>query len=379
MTDEEGERASAERLAEEIRRGVREVLPGAEREPDEYFPALRAWDEAERHAIPAVPAGASLPRVKKLMLRVLRLVTRSQGSFNMKVLEGTKALDRSLAMLRREFDDAERRLSRTTELLQARMQTYETPPHAAAPGSGGPPSPSDGSAAPRSAGLAAPSSVGLAGPLSDGLYVRFEEEFRGSEEAIRERQEGYAGFFRDAPGPVLDCGCGRGEFVEILAAAGIPATGIDANRVAIALGRKRGVAIEEGDAFERLRSLRGSLGGVCALQFVEHLTPASVAAFLGLAFGALAPGGRLLLETINPDSLYAMRAYRLDPTHVWPVPARTLSLLVREAGFREREVRFVSPVPATEALVETGENERKLNRWIFGFQDYALFAERPEA
>jgi hypothetical protein len=74
-----------------------------------------------------------------------------------------------------------------------------------------------------------------------------------------------------------------------------------------------------------------------------------------------------------------MRAYRLDPTHVWPVPARTLSLLVRESGFRETEVRFVSPVPAAEALEETGENERKLNRWIFGFQDYALFAERPEA
>jgi len=372
MTDEESERTSAERLAEEIRRGVREVIPRPEGEPDDYVPALRAWDEAERHVVPAVPAGASLPRVKRWMLRVLRLVTRSQGSFNMKVLEGTRALDRSLAILRGEFDPAERRLSRTTELLQARMQTYETPAPAGAPGPGGSPtSPS--------AGLAAPLSAGLAAPLSDGLYVRFEEEFRGSEQAIRERQEGYAGFFRGAPGPVLDCGCGRGEFVEILAAEGIPATGIDANRVAIALGRKRGVAIEEGDAFDRLRSLRGVLGGVCALQFVEHLTPASVAAFLALAFGALAPGGRLLLETINPDSLYAMRAYRLDPTHVWPVPARTLSLLVREAGFREREVRFVSPVPAAEALSETGENDRKLNRWIFGFQDYALFAERPEA
>jgi O-antigen chain-terminating methyltransferase len=372
MTDEESDRASAERLAEEIRRGVRAVIPRAEEDSPEYLPALRAWDEAERFVVPAVPAGASLSRIKRLMLRVLRLVTRSQGSFNMKVLEGTKALDRSIAILRREFDDAERRLSRTTELLQARMQTYETPASAREPG------PRMRSSLPPG-GLSAPSSGGLSAPLSDGFYVRFEEEFRGSEEAIRERQGGYVGFFRDAPGPVLDCGCGRGEFVEILAAAGIPASGVDANRVAITLGRNRGVAIEAGDAFERLRSIRGGLGGICALQFVEHLAPASVVEFLGLAFEALAPGGRLLLETINPDSLYAMRAYRLDPTHAWPVPARTLSLLVREAGFREKEVRFVSPVPAPEALAETGENERKLNRWIFGFQDYALFAERPEA
>jgi O-antigen chain-terminating methyltransferase len=380
MTDEESDKASAERLAEEIRRGVRAVIPRAEEESPEYLPALRAWDEAERFVVPAVPAGASLSRIKGLMLRVLRLVTRSQGSFNMKVLEGTKALDRSLAILRREFDDAERRLSRTTELLQARMQTYENPASAGKAGARGGSSPLPGALSTTSSGgLSAQVSGGLSAPLSDGFYVRFEEEFRGSEEAIRERQGGYVGFFRDAPGPVLDCGCGRGEFVEILAAAGIPASGVDANRVAITLGRNRGVAIEAGDAFERLRSLRGGLGGICALQFVEHLAPGSVAEFLGLAFEALAPGGRLLLETINPDSLYAMRAYRLDPTHAWPVPARTLSLLVREAGFREKEVRFVSPVPASEALAETGENERKLNRWIFGFQDYALFAERPEA
>jgi hypothetical protein len=251
MTDEESERVSAERLAEEIRRGVRELIPGSGAEPEECLPALRAGRGREV-AVPAVPAGASLPGVKRFMLRVLRLVTRSQGSFNMKVLEGTRSLDRSLAALRREFDDAERRLSRTTEIIQARMATYEAPGPAAAPG--------------RSEGPA---------HLSDGLYVRFEEEFRGSEAAIRERQSGYAAFFRNAPGPVLDCGCGRGEFVELLAAEGIEASGVDANRVAITLGSKRGVRIEAGDAFERLRSLRGVLGGVAALQFVEHLAPTS--------------------------------------------------------------------------------------------------------
>lgn len=355
MTDEESETPSARRLAEEIRRGVREVLPRADGEPEEFFTAPGAWTEAERFVVPAVPEGASLPRVKRLVLRALRLVTRSQGSFNMKLLEGARALDRALGTLRRDLEEAERRMARSADVLQARMAVHENP--------ASPP----------------PAERKISAALSDGLYARFEEAFRGSEEAIRERQSGYANFFRGAPGPVLDCGCGRGEFVELLAAAGIPAGGIDASRVATELARKRGVAVEAGDAFDRLRARRGALGGVSALQFVEHLAPAAVAEFLGLAFEALAPGGRLLLETINPDSLYAMRAYRLDPTHVWPVPAATLSLFVREAGFREKEVRFVSPVSPAEALAETGENERKLNRWIFGFQDYALFAERPEA
>jgi SAM-dependent methyltransferase len=355
MTDEESEAAGAQRLAEEIRRGIREVLPAPDGEPEKFFSGLRAWDDAERFALPAVPAGASFPRVKRLMLRVLRLVTRSQGAFNMKLLEGARSLDRSLSILRQDLEDAESRMRRASDVLHARLAVQEGPGPART--------------GPREASAAA---------LSDGLYVRFEEEFRGSEQAIAERQSAYAGFFRGAPGPVLDCGCGRGEFVELLAAAGIPATGVDANRLAITLARKRGVDAEEGDAFVRLRTLKGTLGGVSALQFVEHLAPAAVEEFLALAFEALAPGGRLLLETINPDSLYAMRAYRLDPTHVWPVPARTLALFAREAGFREKEIRFVSPVPATEALAETGDNERKLNRWIFGFQDYAYFAERPE-
>jgi len=356
MTDEESE-AAARRLAEEIRRGVREALPHAGREAaDGASPLREAWDDAERFAVPAVPAGASLPFLKAAILRVLRIVTRSQGTFNMRVLDGVRRLDGSLAALRRELEEVERRFSRETDVLHARLASRGE----AAPGE-----------APR-----APSPPPL---LSDGLYARFEEEFRGSEETIRERQRGYVDFFRGASGAILDCGCGRGEFVELLAEAGLDAAGIEANRVAVTLARRRGVRVEEGDAFERLRSLRGSLAGVVALQFVEHLAPGAVRDFLGLAFDALVPGGRLLVETINPDSLYAMRAYRLDPTHVWPVPPRALSLLARDAGFDETEIRYVSPVPPAEALDERGENERKLNRWIFGFQDYALFARRPEA
>lgn len=359
MTREEEERLSVERLAEEIRRGVREAAAHAPEDGPADSPALRAWAGAERYFVPSVAPGAGLAFVKRAMLRVLRIATRSQGTFNAKLLEGSRALERTVETLRRELAEAERRLARENDVLQARMATYERPPAVPAGGS-----------ASAAAGVPA---------ISDGLYARFEEEFRGSAETIRERQEGYVDFFRAAPGPVLDCGCGRGEFVALLAAAGIRARGVDGNGVAVTIARGRGLPVEAGDVFDRLRLSRGSLGGVAALQFVEHLDPAAAREFLGLAFEALVPGGLLLLETINPDSLYAMRAYRLDPTHRWPVPAPTLSLLARDAGFAEKEIRFVAPVPPEEALEETGDNERKLNRWLFGFQDYALFAERPRA
>lgn len=367
MNTDEEESLAARRLADEVRRGVREVAPGGAGDADPEAPGLRAWSEAERHLVPSVPPGASLPWVKRALLRVLRIATRSQGSFNAKIVEGARALERSHARETRRLDAEIARLKRETDLLHARLNASEASP--AGP-RGVTPAAENSGGAPAAAG--APGSA-----IPSGLYARFEEEFRGSEEDIRARQAGYVEWFRGAAGPVLDCGCGRGEFVEALADAGIPAEGIDANPVAVARARARGVAAAEGDAFDRLRTARGTLGGVAALQFVEHLSPASVREFLGLAFEALAPGGRLLLETINPDSLYAMRAYRLDPSHVWPVPPRVLALFARDAGFTEKEIQFLSPVPPEESLSGVGENEAKLNRWIFGPQDYALFAERP--
>ncbi|HET9795460.1 MAG TPA: class I SAM-dependent methyltransferase [Thermoanaerobaculia bacterium] len=358
MSREEEDRLSVERLAEEIRRGVREAAPHpAENAGDS--PALRAWAGAERYSVPSVPAGAGLAFVKRTLLRILRIATRSQGTFNAKLLEGARALERTVEELRRDLAEAERRLARQNDVLQARVAAVER------------------AGAPADSPRAAPSAP--APGITDGLYARFEEEFRGSEETVRERQEQYVDFFRGAPGVVLDCGCGRGEFVSLLRRSGIEAEGIDANRVAAGIAAREGLPVAAGDAFERLAGARGSLGGVSALQFVEHLEPPAVREFLGRAFEALAPGGRLLLETINPDSLYAMRAYRLDPTHRWPVPAATLSLFARDAGFLQKEIRYLAPVPAEETLAETGENERKINRWLFGFQDYALFAERPPA
>jgi SAM-dependent methyltransferase len=359
MSGEDEDRLSAERLAEEIRRGVREAAPHASEDVGDS-PALRAWAGAERYAVPSVPPGAGLAFVKRALLRLLRIATRSQGTFNAKLLEGGRALERTVEELRRDLAAAEVRLARQNDVLQARVAAVERGSAPVRPPSPGGP-------------------VAAAPGIPDGLYARFEEEFRGSADAVRERQERYVDFFRDAPGPVLDCGCGRGEFVALLRKSGIEAEGVDANRVAAGIAERAGLPVAPGDAFERLSRAHGALGGVAALQFVEHLDPPAVRDFLGLAFEALAPGGRLLLETINPDSLYAMRAYRLDPTHRWPVPAATLSLFARDAGFVEKEVRFLAPVPPEEALAETGENERKLNRWLFGFQDYALFAERPRA
>ncbi len=74
--------------------------------------------------------------------------------------------------------------------------------------------------------------------VHDALYVLFEEKFRGTREDIRQRLQKYVHFIQRAGAgtpqyPVLDLGCGRGEWLELLENTGYTAAGIDLNRVMV--------------------------------------------------------------------------------------------------------------------------------------------------
>jgi SAM-dependent methyltransferase len=227
-------------------------------------------------------------------------------------------------------------------------------------------------------------------------YVGFEDQFRGSQEQIRARQVSYLGFFehlRSGASDVLDVGCGRGEFIELLAAHGIPARGLDLNHEMAELCRAKGLKVTEADAVAYLWSLPDAcLGGIFAAQVVEHLEPAYLLRFLDLAFDKLQPGGTLVLETLNPACWTAFfESYIRDITHRWPLHPETLKYLVTASGFTRAAIEFRSPmapqdrlqpvaVPAgldvtLQDLAETfNANVEKLNARMFTHMDYALVA-----
>jgi O-antigen chain-terminating methyltransferase len=225
-------------------------------------------------------------------------------------------------------------------------------------------------------------------------YVGFEDRFRGSREAIRSRLESYLPCFAGAS-DVLDVGCGRGEFLELLAAAGIGARGIDLNHEMVEGCRMRGLDVHEADAVGYLSSLDdGSLGGLFAAQVVEHLQPGYLLRFLELAFLKIRPGGRIVLETLNPACWVAFfDSYIRDITHVWPLHPETMQYLVLASGFPRAEITFRSPVPPQDrlqtvpvpsdtdpALADLAEafnaNAEKLNGRLFTHLDYAVIGER---
>jgi SAM-dependent methyltransferase len=223
--------------------------------------------------------------------------------------------------------------------------------------------------------------------LDSYKYVGFENEFRGSLEAVRARLESYVPYFAHAS-DVLDVGCGRGEFLEALKANGISARGLDLNHEMVEVCRARGLDVAEADVVSHLETLPdASLGGLFAAQVVEHLRPEYLLRFLELAHHKLRPGSPIVLETLNPACWVAFfESYIRDITHAWPLHPETLRYLVLASGFTEARIEYRSPVPPEDRLQPLGAqdaasadlieafnaNVEKLNARLFTFMDYAI-------
>ena len=135
-------------------------------------------------------------------------------------------------------------------------------------------------------------------------------------------------------GNVLDIGCGRGEFLELMREAGVPARGIDSSLESIALCHEKGLPAEAADLFDYLRGLgEGELDGIFCAQVVEHLPPERLPEMIRLAASRLERNGVIVIETPNPDCLAIFATYfYLDPTHARPVPEKLLAFYLSEFG-----------------------------------------------
>ncbi len=168
----------------------------------------------------------------------------------------------------------------------------------------------------------------------EAQYRSFEDTFRGSEELIRERQQVFLGLVRDH-GPVFDLGCGRGEFLDLLAEAGIESIGVDSDPGMIERCREKGhTDVVLGDGLELLsRQPDGSLGAIFSAQVIEHLPFGDLLRLFELARAKLKPDGRLIAETVNPHSVPALKTFWVDPTHQHPIFPEVSLALARSAGF----------------------------------------------
>lgn len=220
---------------------------------------------------------------------------------------------------------------------------------------------------------APPSAPSAAVPRLD--WLGFAQRFRGPEEHVKQAQRWYVERFRGCRN-VVDLGCGRGEFLELMAEAGIPARGVDLSEEFVALARSKGLAAERADLFDFLASLADhSLDGLFCAHVIEHLSPERLPRLIELAAAKLCRNGLAAFETPNPECLAALaKHFYVDPTHVRPVPASLLVHYLEEAGFGAIEVRPLAPaVDSFPALADLPEAFRSA---FFGGLDYAVLARR---
>ncbi len=293
-------------------------------------------------------------------------------------------------------------LKRAVELLRAHGAAVPTEPASATlaaattPAQAAPALPSPASRTPTAPQT--PSSA--AGPDVDAFkYVAFEDRFRGSREEIRRRLSDYPPLFAGARG-VLDIGCGRGELLDLFREHGVDARGIDVNDEMVEACRARGLTAERADALEYLAAQPdGSLGGLIAIQVVEHLEPQYLMRLIETAHHKLAPGAPLVFETINAACWAAFfDSYIRDFTHVRPLHPETLRNLVQASGFTQTEIQFRSEfaphdrlrtvpmstappaTPEQAAIAELSEainaHADRLNAQLFTHRDFAVIAHR---
>jgi O-antigen chain-terminating methyltransferase len=173
----------------------------------------------------------------------------------------------------------------------------------------------------------------------------------------------------------------------------VAARGVDVNLAMVELCQARGLAVEAGDAVEYLaRQSDESIGGLVAIQVVEHFEPGYLAQFLDTAYHKMRPGAPLILETINPACWMAFfETYIRDLTHQRPLHPETLRYLVQASGFQSVDVQFRQPVGEGDKLERVGSAARtelagladainahadKLNARLFSWMDYAVVARR---
>jgi SAM-dependent methyltransferase/predicted nucleic acid-binding Zn-ribbon protein len=214
----------------------------------------------------------------------------------------------------------------------------------------------------------------------DMLYLTFEDVYRGAREEIRSRQSVYLPLLQEhkigSPTmPVLDIGCGRGEWLELLRENGLNARGVDTNEAMVEYCRRLDLKVTQADAIEHLRGLEGrSLGAVTVFHVLEHLTFDNVIELLDEALRVLKPGGLVILETPNPANLLVgAHTFYLDPTHQRPLPSGLLRFLVEARGFCDVSVKELNPPDPSVRLPEDGSIiARRLNDYLYGPQDYAV-------
>ncbi len=202
--------------------------------------------------------------------------------------------------------------------------------------------------------------------------LNFLQKFRGDEGEIKKRQEIYLNHIKNSQF-VIDLGCGRGEFLEILQKNSIQGAGVEKEPSLCAILKEKNLRYFQRDIFDFLEEKPLDFDTVVSFHLIEHLSLKEAIYFLKLIYDKLPNKGILIIETPNPTSLFSFLNFFKDPGHKTPWHPETLNFYANEIGFVLKEKVYLEEVKFKDSLDIPAE----IKSLIYGPQDYGMVFEKP--
>jgi len=145
---------------------------------------------------------------------------------------------------------------------------------------------------------------------------------------------------------IIDLACGAGHFLYFLQKEGYTNTqGIDLSEEQLEVANKMGVEnLEKADLFDYLPKHPQSFDMIIANDIIEHLKKDEVLEFLDMIYHSLVPNGRVLICTVNAQSLFGARTVFIDFTHEQGFTPISLSQVLRVCNFEDVKVYGEKPI-----------------------------------
>ncbi len=184
------------------------------------------------------------------------------------------------------------------------------------------------------------------------FYSYYSEMGGGHTDILQQQYAAYLPLLPGSNGPVpatglriLDIGCGAGEFLAFLRNKGIPGVGIDLSATEVQRAVAAGLDVVHATAAEFLQRTDECFAAITLLQVIEHLPPEDLLPTLEGCVARLAPGGLLLVETINLRHPLAINGFYTDPTHQKPLSDNYLGFVLQWLGLQGVRILYNLPDP----------------------------------
>ena len=166
------------------------------------------------------------------------------------------------------------------------------------------------------------------------LYTQVLDVFRAPPAIVQEGQRPYLELI-GARAPVVEIGCGRGDFLDLLRERDTSYVGVDPDPGMLAAARASGHSdLVQADGNSYLEGVPdNSVGAVVCSYVIEHMAANYLVRFMALSLDKLKPGGIFIAETPNPHSAHASKAFWADITRRGPVFPEVALTLCWQLGF----------------------------------------------